>query len=90
MVDCVIAPRALGAVSHEASVLEDAQMQRDGGAADGKTARDVHNRLLPTPEALEDGAPGRIPECVEHGFEGVDHTSVLTNRQSQLTFRAAS
>ncbi len=65
-VELVDPARALLFVAHEAGVLEDAQVLRDGGAADVELAGDVadgHRAFEEEPG--EDGPAGAVAEGVE-------------------------
>ena len=67
--DRVDAARALRAVLHQAGVLEQAQVARDGGAADREAGRELADGERGGPQRGQDLAADGTSECVE----GVDH-----------------
>jgi hypothetical protein len=69
----VHALRALGAVDHEASVFQDAQMLGHRGPAHGKCAGQLADRLGPPAQPEEDGAPRAVAQGVELGLIVSNH-----------------
>ena len=73
----------MGLGDHEARVLEQAQVARDGRAADWQLVGDLLHRALAAVQQLHDGAALRVAE----GLERVAvHASMVTSRlRSYLT-----
>jgi hypothetical protein len=52
-------------VDDEAGLLEDAEVLRDGGAADREVGRELAHRPRPAAEELEDLPPRRVAQRVQ-------------------------
>ena len=58
-------PRPGGVIDNEVGLLQNPQVLRDCGAANGEPLGQFANRQGPTEQAVQNGAPGGIAESVE-------------------------
>src|SRR5215208_1229906 len=63
-IEPVEASRSLAALRHEPSLLQDAQVLRDRGAADRQLVRDLPDRPRARAQLLEDRPPGAIAQRI--------------------------
>ena len=64
-IEGVDAARAVGAIGHEPSVLEDAEMLRDRGTADGELARELPDGQRTLQQARQDRPARAVTQGVE-------------------------
>lgn len=77
-VDGVNSARPLGTVGDEAGLLQDAEVLRDRGTADGQLPCELANGARVLDQALKDGAPRRVTK-------GVPGTALVSSHEPLVT-----
>jgi hypothetical protein len=68
-IELIEAARSGAVVEHEAGVFQHFEVLRDGGTADGESARELVHGQRSSRQLLEDSHAGGVAEGVESGLE---------------------